>query len=182
MYESTEQTPAPTSASHAASSEAWRAEVDEIIASINPLPEQPTGEATSASESTLIVPRDDIDPAGSPEVSVAQTQPAAPCLSALAGPAPPHQHDEVTTPAHPIQQAALRTACECDPTHARPALQRAVVEAVGEVHRQLGPGLCADAYGRGLVFELALRGIPTETDVALSVMYKGRTIENAFVA
>jgi len=48
-----------------------------------------------------------------------------------------------------------------------------IIGAFIEVHRHLGPGLLESAYERCLTYELTLRGLPFERQVALPVHYKG---------
>jgi GxxExxY protein len=48
-----------------------------------------------------------------------------------------------------------------------------IIGAAIEVHRELGPGLLESAYEQCLCHELALRSVPFERQVPLSVEYKG---------
>ena len=48
-----------------------------------------------------------------------------------------------------------------------------IIAAAIEVHRELGPGLSESAYHSCLCRELALRGVPFQTEVDLPVDYKG---------
>jgi len=57
-------------------------------------------------------------------------------------------------------------------THLNETTQ-AVIGAVMEVHRQIGPGLLERAYQECLSREFALRGIPFERERGLPVEYKG---------
>ncbi|MDZ7736309.1 MAG: GxxExxY protein [Gammaproteobacteria bacterium] len=59
-------------------------------------------------------------------------------------------------------------------------VSRTVVDAVIEVHRELGPGLLESAYERALCYELSLRGMPYERQVELNVMYKGKALNPAY--
>ena len=52
-------------------------------------------------------------------------------------------------------------------------LSEAVIGAVIEVHRTLGPGLLESAYQQCLAHELTLRGIAFQLEVNLPVDYKG---------
>ena len=52
-------------------------------------------------------------------------------------------------------------------------ITEAVIGAAIEVHRALGPGLLESAYEECLCHELALRGIPFNRQLALSVEDKG---------
>jgi GxxExxY protein len=56
------------------------------------------------------------------------------------------------------------------------ALAQAVIGAAIEVHRALGPGYLEDVYERALRIELGLRRIPFETQVPLTLTYKGHRI------
>lgn len=55
-------------------------------------------------------------------------------------------------------------------------LARSVIGAAIEVHRHLGPGLQENLYAPALEIELALRGIPFQSEVILPVMYKGHPL------
>ena len=53
-------------------------------------------------------------------------------------------------------------------------IARVVVEAAIEVHRTLGgPGLLESVYEEALVYELKLRGLQVERQVAVPIVYKG---------
>jgi GxxExxY protein len=54
---------------------------------------------------------------------------------------------------------------------------RAIIGAAIEVHRTLGPGLLESVYEECLARELTLRQIPFERQKALSLEYKGLTLE-----
>jgi len=56
----------------------------------------------------------------------------------------------------------------------------AVIGAAIEVHRCLGPGLLESAYRRCLANELARRGLAYESEVPVSVCYKGEVITDAY--
>ena len=58
-------------------------------------------------------------------------------------------------------------------------LSNAIIGAAIDVHQALGPGLLESTYEVCLCRELVLRNIPFERQVALSVEYKGTTIECA---
>lgn len=47
------------------------------------------------------------------------------------------------------------------------------VDAMIEVHRELGPGLLENSYEHCLLFELAERGLKVERQVPLPLRYKG---------
>jgi GxxExxY protein len=59
-------------------------------------------------------------------------------------------------------------------------LSQNVIAACIEVHRVLGPGLLESIYEASLCEELALRGIPFERQRAVSVVYKGKPLEQAY--
>jgi len=59
----------------------------------------------------------------------------------------------------------------------RDPLTEAVIGAAIEVHRVLGPGLLESVYERCLCYELKLRGIEHQRQVALPVVYKGVPID-----
>lgn len=48
-----------------------------------------------------------------------------------------------------------------------------LLDAAFEVHRQLGPGLLESTYESCMAYETGERGLFTETQVALPVVYKG---------
>ncbi|MCB0785282.1 MAG: GxxExxY protein, partial [Flavobacteriales bacterium] len=52
-------------------------------------------------------------------------------------------------------------------------LARVAVDAMVEVHRELGPGLLETSYQHCLAFELGERGLEVETQVALPLAFKG---------
>ena len=173
--------------------EAWRMEVDQIIAAIHPRPELQDCEQTLAAAQTPEM--------GSEEpnrnAEVAPTQPALPSAEALGAPttstACPDPSEAATCPAHPIAVESLRAACleqgeeqtvpsSSSSDDAGMALVRRVAEAATEVHEVLGPGLAEHAYQQALAHELALRGIRAQVDVPVSTSYKGRTVSEAFRA
>lgn len=51
------------------------------------------------------------------------------------------------------------------------------VDAMIEVHRELGPGLLENSYEHCLLFELAERGLKVERQVPLPLRYKGVELE-----
>ena len=57
-----------------------------------------------------------------------------------------------------------------------PELSYRIMEAVFEVHNQLGPGFGEEIYHHALIAELEVRGIPFETQKTIPVMYKGRSM------
>lgn len=53
-----------------------------------------------------------------------------------------------------------------------------IVGAAIEVHRELGgPGLMEEIYESAMVYELRLRGLAVEQQVAVPVLYKGHNIK-----
>ena len=52
-------------------------------------------------------------------------------------------------------------------------LARIAVDAMVEVHRELGPGLLENSYEHCLAYELKSRGLDVERQVDLPVLYKG---------
>ena len=50
---------------------------------------------------------------------------------------------------------------------------RPVLEAAGEVHRTLGPGLLETVYELALAEELRTRGVPFERDRRVPIRYRG---------
>ena len=57
-----------------------------------------------------------------------------------------------------------------------------VIGAAIEVHCELGgPGLLEDFYETALTYELELRGLKVQRQVAVPVIYKGRQIKNPHV-
>ena len=59
-------------------------------------------------------------------------------------------------------------------------LSKVIVDAVIEVHRELGPGLLESAYEYALCHELALRKLPYQRQVELPVSYKGAILGTAY--
>jgi GxxExxY protein len=53
------------------------------------------------------------------------------------------------------------------------ALGAEILDACIAVHKELGPGLLESVYVFALKKELELRGIPSETEVKISLYYKG---------
>ena len=56
------------------------------------------------------------------------------------------------------------------------ALSEAVIGALIEVHRELGPGLTEVMYEEAVCYELTLRGIQFSRQVPIAVAYKGHPI------
>ena len=65
--------------------------------------------------------------------------------------------------------------------HPGDALSKEVIGAAIEVHRHLGPGLLESSYLACLSRELEVRGINYESQVVLSLEYKGKQWPRAFV-
>lgn len=169
--------------------EAWRLEVDQIIAAIHPRPAQPDCDQTLA----VMEAPEAADESGSFEL--ARTQPALPRAETLGAPAAARAYadpsEAATSPAHPVAVESLRAACLDDPGEAAAtsepsedtgmALVRKVADAATEVHQILGPGLEEQAYQHALAHELSLRGIHAEVDVPVSASYKGRLLPETFL-
>ena len=51
-----------------------------------------------------------------------------------------------------------------------------IMEAVFEVHNELGPGFGESVYEEALAYELELRGTPFERQKVVTVRYKGRVV------
>ena len=60
------------------------------------------------------------------------------------------------------------------------ALFSEILNAAYAVHTALGPGLLESAYAKCLRRELQLRGISSETEVALPVEYRGEKVDCAY--
>jgi GxxExxY protein len=56
----------------------------------------------------------------------------------------------------------------------------AILAAVVEVHKTLGPGLLESVYEECLCYELGLHGRTYRRQVDLPITYKGVTLENGF--
>ena len=59
-------------------------------------------------------------------------------------------------------------------------LARIVVDACGEVRRELGAGLMESVYVQCLAEELRARGIRVDLEVPVPIAYKGRTLDKRF--
>lgn len=59
-------------------------------------------------------------------------------------------------------------------------LTYAVIGAIIEVHRQLGPGLPETVYEEALALELTTRRIPFERQKAINASYKGQLLQATF--
>jgi GxxExxY protein len=59
-------------------------------------------------------------------------------------------------------------------------LSEIVIAACMEVHSQLGPGLLESIYEASLCAELELRQIPYERQKPISVVYKGKDLEQSY--
>jgi GxxExxY protein len=60
------------------------------------------------------------------------------------------------------------------------ALTEEVIGACIEVHRALGPGLLESAYYKCLCYELELRTIHFQPEIALPVKYKALRLDSAY--
>jgi GxxExxY protein len=58
----------------------------------------------------------------------------------------------------------------------------AVIDAIIQVHRSLGPGLLESAYQACLCHELSKRGLQLKVEQAMPIEYDGIKIENGFRA
>ncbi|MBI4675204.1 MAG: GxxExxY protein [Chloroflexi bacterium] len=58
----------------------------------------------------------------------------------------------------------------------------AIAGAAIDVHRELGEGFLEPVYQECLEIELALRGIPFESQKALPIFYKGRRLKKEYIA
>jgi GxxExxY protein len=61
------------------------------------------------------------------------------------------------------------------------ALTEAIIAALIEVHRELGPGLAEKLYESAVCHEFDLRGIPYERQVRVPVCYKGKLIGETII-
>ncbi len=59
-------------------------------------------------------------------------------------------------------------------------LSNDVIGAAIEVHKDLGPGLLETTYELSLQYELKLRGIQSERQLSLPVVYKGLVVPDAY--
>ncbi|MCB9170535.1 MAG: GxxExxY protein [Flavobacteriales bacterium] len=59
-------------------------------------------------------------------------------------------------------------------------LASVAVDAMVEVHRELGPGLLENSYQHCLAFELGERGLQVETQVALPLAFKGVRLDAGY--
>ena len=61
-------------------------------------------------------------------------------------------------------------------------LTSSIIEAAIRIHRTLGPGLLESAYLQCLRFEIISAGLNVESEKALSLLYRGVTIDCAYRA
>jgi GxxExxY protein len=54
------------------------------------------------------------------------------------------------------------------------------VDAALQVHKALGPGLLESAYEHCLAYELLRRGVPTQRQVALPIVYNGEKLDAGY--
>ena len=59
-------------------------------------------------------------------------------------------------------------------------LSKEIINAAIEVHRHLGPGLLESAYEQCLYSELLERGLKTDRQLALPIVYKGKQVDCAY--
>jgi hypothetical protein len=59
-------------------------------------------------------------------------------------------------------------------------LSKEIIGAAIEVHKILGPGLLEDVYEEALCYELSLRNIPTQRQMELPIVYKGRQLQKKY--
>ena len=57
-----------------------------------------------------------------------------------------------------------------------------ITGALFEVHKALGPGLMEKVYQEALEKELKLQGIPFEREKEFTIVYKGDTLDQKYVA
>lgn len=55
-----------------------------------------------------------------------------------------------------------------------------IIGSAIEVHKQLGPGLLESSYEICLAYELRIRGLEVETQIALPVIYKDVNLEAGY--
>lgn len=59
-------------------------------------------------------------------------------------------------------------------------LTKEVIGAAIEVHKSLGPGLLESAYQRCLAYELRLRGLEVQLEIALPIVYKEIQLDQGY--
>ena len=57
-----------------------------------------------------------------------------------------------------------------------------IIGAIYEVHKHLGPGLLEKVYQEALEQEFLLQGIPFEREKEFEVVYKGKALQQKYVA
>ncbi len=57
-----------------------------------------------------------------------------------------------------------------------PELSYRIMEAIFEVHNRLGPGFSEEIYHRATIAEIELRGIPYESEKAITILYRDKPI------
>ena len=62
----------------------------------------------------------------------------------------------------------------------RDPLTREIIASAIEVHRTLGPGLLESIYEECLAMELGDRGLAVQRQLAVPVLYKGRTLDCSY--
>ncbi len=58
-------------------------------------------------------------------------------------------------------------------------ITESIIGAAIEIHKEIGPGLLESIYQKCLVYELKLRGLNIETEVPISIQYKGLELKDA---
>ena len=56
-------------------------------------------------------------------------------------------------------------------------LTQQIIGAAIEVHRSIGPGLIESIYEKALAWELELRGLRSQRQIYIDVVYKGKVIK-----
>lgn len=64
--------------------------------------------------------------------------------------------------------------------HRENEIARIAVDAMVEVHRELGPGLLESSYQYCLAHELRQRGLVVDTEVALPLIFKGVKLDAGY--
>ena len=59
-------------------------------------------------------------------------------------------------------------------------LAKRVIRAAIEVHRSIGPGLLESAYRQCMAQEMTLEGLPFQTEMPISLEYKGVLVPQAY--
>ncbi|MBE9488916.1 MAG: GxxExxY protein [Bacteroidetes bacterium] len=59
-------------------------------------------------------------------------------------------------------------------------LTQKIIGCANEVHKALGPGLLESAYQECLLFELKLKGLKVEKEIALPIIYKDIKLDHGY--